>query len=223
MRYLKAIIILLTGCLLTFHFIIIALYHLPDNPIKHKYKYFVLGYINPIFSQEWKLFAPNPVSSNMSISYQYSFIKNGKNIATSPILDVNAPVVIRRKNNFFSTDLRLLKYFSACCVNIIETRQEINTDFLPSKPTKDDTVRLEKVSNMAVEECFGNKSIKEYSKFVFNKYYSTHKVDYDSVKVQYQINNAIFPRFSKRYLDYNNPKNYTYSRFYSKTYLLKSL
>ncbi|MED1270808.1 DUF5819 family protein [Bacillus mycoides] len=43
------------------------LYNSPINPVKVKLNSFVQGYMHPLFTQNWQLFAPNPVSTNMDI------------------------------------------------------------------------------------------------------------------------------------------------------------
>lgn len=60
----KKVVIFLACLLFVFHFTFTAIYLAPFNPIKAKYGFIVNAYMEPFFSQNWKLFAPNPASNN---------------------------------------------------------------------------------------------------------------------------------------------------------------
>ena len=53
--------------IMLFHASMTVLYNSPINPIKVKLGFIIDNYMNPLFSQNWNLFAPNPVSTNMDI------------------------------------------------------------------------------------------------------------------------------------------------------------
>ncbi|PEP56168.1 DNA-directed RNA polymerase subunit beta, partial [Bacillus toyonensis] len=46
------------------HFAITLIYNTPSNPIKAKYNKQLSAYMDPIFTQNWRLFAPAPVTTN---------------------------------------------------------------------------------------------------------------------------------------------------------------
>jgi hypothetical protein len=50
--------------LLCTHFVAIAIYLAPANPISQQLERPINKYINPIFTQNWKLFAPTPSTTN---------------------------------------------------------------------------------------------------------------------------------------------------------------
>lgn len=52
-------------CLLfVVHFALTIIYNSPSNPIQAKYNKQISSYMDPIFTQNWKLFAPTPVTTN---------------------------------------------------------------------------------------------------------------------------------------------------------------
>lgn len=50
-----------------FHFLVIGLYLTPLNPVKLHVNPWIMGYVNPVFAQNWHLFAPDPVDSSLSL------------------------------------------------------------------------------------------------------------------------------------------------------------
>ncbi|SMO80822.1 DUF5819 family protein [Melghirimyces algeriensis] len=52
---------------LLIHFALTSLYLTPNNPLKENVKFPLYFYMESLFSQNWKLFAPNPTSQNASL------------------------------------------------------------------------------------------------------------------------------------------------------------
>lgn len=198
------------------HFSIIAMHLMPDNPIKHQYANEIRNYVFPYFGQSWKLFAPNPVNSNLSILVQFSDYKNGK-VATSQWLDICKPLIEERRRNFWSPSQRILKTFSGSVMNLVENRAKAyeyaNKEFAPK-----DSLKSYKIIKKAIDISAGHKSILSYAKFVHNNYAASNHISPDSSFVVYRILESKFPRFSKRNLDYFDLDNYQYSQLRTHEY-----
>ncbi|MEB2300320.1 DUF5819 family protein [Lysinibacillus xylanilyticus] len=52
------------------HFALTAIYVLPLNPVQAKESQLINGYMQPLFTQNWQLFAPNPLSNNVYVFLQ---------------------------------------------------------------------------------------------------------------------------------------------------------
>lgn len=62
--------------LVIFHSSITVIYNTPITPFKEKYVKAIDAYMNPLFSQTWTLFAPNPVNTNINIEVKFSYENN---------------------------------------------------------------------------------------------------------------------------------------------------
>ena len=64
---LRRLLVSIGVLLFAVHFTITALYLTPLNPIKLRLYPLIQTWMNPLFQQNWHLFAPNPLSSNQSL------------------------------------------------------------------------------------------------------------------------------------------------------------
>ena len=206
--------------LLIYHFAILAIYQLPDNPIKHKFKMEISNYVDPFFSQAWTLFAPNPINSNMSLFYQFQYSKNGK-VFNSPWIDVTEPIIKNRRQNFFSPYLRISKFTQSSMMNINENNTLLVKYIKEHDTLENDKVKADKFYKKAMDISYGHKSIIQYSQFVAKNYFKGDIINAQKIYVKYKIFNSKFPRFSKRNLDYYNLKNYTFEQLESTYYKIK--
>src|SRR5699024_4330508 len=65
--------------LLTFvvlHSTITIVYNFPITPFAEKFNKVIHTYMDPLFTQTWTLFAPNPVSTNMKVEVKLSHGNN---------------------------------------------------------------------------------------------------------------------------------------------------
>jgi hypothetical protein len=53
-----------------FHLICTILYNAPINPVTKDYQVFVANYMDPLFSQKWLLFAPEPATNELRLWYR---------------------------------------------------------------------------------------------------------------------------------------------------------
>lgn len=208
-------LVLIAG--LTVHFAIVGLHLMPDNPIKHRYEAEIRHYVFPYFGQSWKLFAPNPVNSNLSILIQFQDYKNGK-ATPSQWLDICQPLIQERRSNFWSPSQRILKTFSGSVMNLLENRSKAY-EYVHKEFAAKDSLKSAQIVKKAIDISAGHKAILSYSKFAHNNYMGkNHIAPPDSSFVVYRVIESKFPRFSKRNLDHFNLDNYQYSQIRTHEY-----
>ncbi len=205
---------------LIYHFSLIAIYQFPDNPIKHKYKIEINSYVDPMFSQAWTLFSPNPINSNMSLLYQFQYKNNGKIVSTSWI-DVTQPLITNRKENYWSPYQRISKFIQSSMQNINENNNLIAEHIKATDSLKNDKLKSNVFYQKAMNTAYGHKCILQYSQFVAKKYFKNDLNNFKNLFVRYKIFNAKFPRFSKRNEDYYDLKKYTFEEVQSIYYRIK--
>ena len=54
------------------------LYNAPANPVSQRYTKQVNWWMQPLFSQNWRLFAPNPISENVEVDARASVVPDGR-------------------------------------------------------------------------------------------------------------------------------------------------
>lgn len=52
-------------------------YNAPTNPVSQRYSTQIQWWMNPLFNQNWQLFAPNPISENVTVQARASLAPNG--------------------------------------------------------------------------------------------------------------------------------------------------
>ncbi|MFM7429550.1 MAG: DUF5819 family protein [Flammeovirgaceae bacterium] len=205
--------------MLSAHFFFIGLYLLPDNPIKHQFKYELSSYVNPFFSQSWNLFSPTPVNTNMTLLIQFKTVSGGAQ-DTSVWVDVYKPHIDEKKNSFWSPAQRISKFMTSCMQSTLEGNKALINLLKEDSMVRNDSVKAKKMYQAYIDGNFGTQSIIQYSHYVFNKIYNSPEKNYDSVFVRFEIFDAKFPRFSKREQDFFDSKNYFFSKLRSKYYAL---
>lgn len=92
-----------------FHFTVIILGVIPPNPITVKHNSLIKAYAHPVFTQNWHLFAPDPISSNTTTYLQVKYLDKTHNIVTSEWIDVSTGLVDANKKNPLSPINRLVR------------------------------------------------------------------------------------------------------------------
>jgi uncharacterized protein DUF5819 len=65
------------GAVATVHLGATFLYNAPANPVSQRYQKQVGAWMNPLFQQNWRLFAPNPISENVEVEARASLAPDG--------------------------------------------------------------------------------------------------------------------------------------------------
>jgi len=66
----RYVIASLGGLIFLHHIICTLLYNAPVNPLTNAYQPYVAGYMNPLFTQKWLLFAPEPATNDLKLWYK---------------------------------------------------------------------------------------------------------------------------------------------------------
>lgn len=77
-RALVAVTAVAVGALTAVHLAATFLYNAPANPVSQRYAKQVDGWMNPLFQQNWRLFAPNPISENVAVQARASLTPDGR-------------------------------------------------------------------------------------------------------------------------------------------------
>lgn len=185
----KRLVIILSFCLavlLLVHFGITFLYLTPDNPLRSKHWKKIYAYMYPYFSQNWYLFAPNPVNQhqNLEIKIKYKS-KNGK-IRESNWIDLTKPMLKKLYANRFSPNQRIYEFQSSAMHTYVY----------------DDDRRKE-----------AEKHLRLYVDYYLK---TNRKPDGTILAYQMRVVTNKFPRFDKRHLpDSKGQKYYDYSKWFS--------
>ncbi|UOX98879.1 DUF5819 family protein (plasmid) [Bacillus cereus] len=89
------------------HFTITFFYNAPETPIKQMYFSQINNYMNPLFKQNWRLFAPNPISSNQHLWTRGEIINEQGEKSFTDWVNVSEPLITAVHKNRF-TPMRLI-------------------------------------------------------------------------------------------------------------------
>ena len=93
-RWTVTAVAVVVSAFLVFHFSLTGLYLLPLNPVKLTFGRYLSAYVDTLFTQNWHLFAPDPVNSSHSVIGK---CRTGD--VESAWLDVTHGIVERLKSN----------------------------------------------------------------------------------------------------------------------------
>lgn len=77
-RTLVAVAASVVAAVLGVHLTATFLYNAPSNPVSQRYATQIQGWMQPLFTQNWWLFAPNPLSENVSVQARATLSANGR-------------------------------------------------------------------------------------------------------------------------------------------------
>lgn len=162
--------------ILVFHFCMTLIYNAPDNPITYYYDGMIQTYMAPIFIQNWRLFAPNPISTNNYLWVRgYSERSDGEESFTEWV-NVSTPLVEEFHHNRF-TPLRLA--LAQTTTAVVETL---------NKHSKDEDAYKQEIKAAIDGESdypFEIVILKNTSSMVLHQKYNQH---YDKIHMRIYIN-----------------------------------
>ncbi|MED3038000.1 DUF5819 family protein [Bacillus tropicus] len=121
--------------IMLFHASMTVLYNSPINPIKVKLGFIIDNYMNPLFSQNWNLFAPNPVSTNMDIVTRGGYKDSNGNEKTTDWVNITKTFTTNLQNNRFDINRLTLASIRTSGTNVQEAMFK-NKDFLEKNNVK---------------------------------------------------------------------------------------
>ena len=204
------------------HFLIVSLGLFPDNPVSHQYKLERAAYMEPLFSQNWSLFAPNPINSNMNVLYRFEAYRGGE-MERSEWVDAMTPLVEAKRAHFWSPVQRITKFLTGSMQGVNQANNDAYEFIQKTDSLKADSVAADQFYRQVVRGSMGHQALAQYGESVFQRHAGADVAAYDSVLAQYSIHVAKFPRFSKRDLDYFDLENYEFSQRPSEPFRLRGL
>lgn len=188
---------------LTVHTVLLVFDTGPTNPLSVQVNRYSTYYIDPLFTQNWHLFAPEPLTVNYNLLLQVK-LKKGSELARGEWIDITSPMKDLNRSNVLTPFNRMLrigdslinKYFNGNHEDVVYKLKNKNTD---EKIDEEIKKMEDKVRKKAEEEIF--KFASSYAKSLYPER------DIDSIKVMIE---AVEPvPFSKR-----NEKNFEPERRY---------
>ncbi|MCY9456846.1 DUF5819 family protein [Bacillus inaquosorum] len=159
--------ILLSGILI-FHFMIVILNVMPMNPISNKYKKDISEYMEPIFVQNWHLFAPDPVSHNEIIQVKVGFERESK----SDWIDITTPMIEEMHKNYFSPLNRMAR-ISSGIISELTSEDDLVIDYRKKlEESEREKGKIKKLDKQRDEKFQQNEAIlyrfgSSYAKYLF--------------------------------------------------------
>jgi hypothetical protein len=100
-----ASVVLVGAALLFGHFFILFLYNGPPNPVQKRNYEAIARYVEPYFSQDWRLFAPNPINFNSQILVRAKIGDGATPERQTPWLNLTAPAIAQVQGRLLPTRL----------------------------------------------------------------------------------------------------------------------
>ena len=102
-------LLLLAGCIvLAGHFLLIAIFIAPLNPLKVWLFPAAYSYVVPLFEQNWSLFAPRPINFNETVAARYACCRDKGHCRVSSWYDLSGPGMRLNSTSPFSPTRRLM-------------------------------------------------------------------------------------------------------------------
>ena len=98
---------------LLIHFGFTFIYLSPANPFKSKHWETIFGYMNPVFTQNWKLFAPNPANQQMNLDIRVQYVDQAGKTRQTDWKSITQPVIHELQTNRFSPNARISEFQDA--------------------------------------------------------------------------------------------------------------
>lgn len=131
------------------HFLILFLHTGPINPVYTKYRIAIEEYVNPLLTQNWNLFAPDPVEETQNILIQYRTSTND----TSDWYNISAPFIDSNQSNIISPYNKAARipsglYFGIFKENELISQMEKNT----SEEEFDQAINMSKIEKSRLKQ-----------------------------------------------------------------------
>jgi Family of unknown function (DUF5819) len=99
----KKMIAIFTSIIFGHHLLCTILYNAPNNPLSYSYQKYVANYMEPLFTQRWLLFAPEPATSDLKLWYRVKY-----NQHWGTWLDPLEPILRKHQKMRFTYNAKLL-------------------------------------------------------------------------------------------------------------------
>ncbi|WP_258728642.1 DUF5819 family protein [Bacillus atrophaeus] len=151
------ILVFMLSLIVILHTIMMVMYNLPLNPVNFKHEKLISSYMNPLFTQNWQLFAPDPVSTNNNIICRGTFTNNKGQKEHTEWIDITESYNLDIKNNLFSPN-RLMKTALSGAVFEIQPYLKSTDKKKHKQIVENEYTQI--ISNIAVEKIEKSKKVK---------------------------------------------------------------
>ncbi|MDR6225753.1 DUF5819 family protein [Desmospora profundinema] len=152
------------------HFAFTGLYNAPLNPLKAKHSNIIAGYMNPLFSQNWKLFAPNPASDNNTF-YVRAQVKKEDGVKTTDWIDLTSYMIERNQTNRFTPYNRLVRIQRGAVTAMVEEDDLIVTLHRKAQSNEEAKKKLDDLHDdkrKSEQQEYGEKLLNRYAQAYLN-------------------------------------------------------
>ncbi|EKS8367497.1 MULTISPECIES: DUF5819 family protein [Bacillus] len=170
---------LLLTTLLATHFSFIMLHVMPENLVSDRLDATLNSYTTPLFTQNWHLFSPNPLTENIIVHMQ---VKVKDSPTPSDWLDITTPLLQKNYQNYFSPINRVARIPFTAASEMRNPLRESELNFLTSLDrehmSKEQQALLQQIEKKKVKNEESMKAI--LYRFAFasaEQYFSSQKVD----------------------------------------------
>lgn len=183
---------------LTFHFLMTLAYLTPLNPMKLYFQHVNLAYMQPFFSQNWQLFAPNPVHDTRVLMVSCRIRDTDGKMITTEWSDISTPL----REAFYENRLvpaDRLERLQTGVTRVIFGQDEVLVELQERRSEADN-----EFNKMVDELMQKEEQNKQEATEVLNRIGSSHcdrlygKDRTEEVRVRLAV--LEFPRFSQRHL-----------------------
>lgn len=172
-NYVLFITSVVISCFMIIHFSIILLHVIPKNPINLETRHKIDSYVQPFFSQNWHLFAPDPLSRDNEVHIRVRHEKDGQ-IEVSDWINATKPFIENNKKNIISPTNRMARITTGLIVQMnpddeFYRRYKNTTD----NKNKDTLGIVEEIMNENEEKSsrLGNEILHRYACSIAGLYY----------------------------------------------------
>jgi hypothetical protein len=111
--------------LLMVHTGLTALYLSPENPLRSRVWDTLYGYMDPLFAQNWRLFAPNPVSQHQNLLAK-ARVKDRETgvIRETKWMDITRPIIQNIQTNRLASEGRVTRYMTSAIRSYVYDKGE---------------------------------------------------------------------------------------------------
>lgn len=110
----RKLLVLTTSSILSIvlliHFGFTFLYLSPENDWKDKHWNTIFAYMNPLFTQNWKLFAPDPSDQQLNMDMRVQYIDQSDKTRETDWYSITQPVIKELQHNRFSPNARFSEF-----------------------------------------------------------------------------------------------------------------
>ncbi|WP_142505906.1 DUF5819 family protein [Melghirimyces algeriensis] len=167
-RYLPLVWALFLAFALLFHFFVTSLYLTPDNPVKSRWWDSLYAYMDPLFAQNWKFFAPNPVSQHREIWVKGRIRNETGQFQETDWKNITRPLIRQKQKRRIGSDQKVHRYF-------ISGARLFKSDKDSNK--KKGEWMLQRVASTALKQMFSEQEIQQ---------------------IKFRVVTNTFPRFKER-------------------------